>query len=222
MTSKNFRLSDLVKAAGGVTSLAYTKGARLNRVMTPDERLQRESSLRAAQIQLYEESLSSDKEFNKANADTLLQMKMDLGTTYPVAVNLEKAMASPGCPDDIVLREGDQVTIPQFSNTVKVSGEVSYPISMNYKKGERLSYYIKRAGGYGNRAKKNGVYAIYMNGAVQKINKAGTKSIEPGCEIVVPTKKQGKKMSSAEIVALTSGAASLSSVIIAIISLIKK
>lgn len=222
MTSKNFRLSDLVKAAGGVTSLAYTKGARLNRVMTPDERLQRESSLRAAQIQLYEESLSSDKEFNKANADTLLQMKMDLGTTYPVAVNLEKAMASPGCPEDIVLREGDQVTIPQFSNTVKVSGEVSYPISMNYKKGERLSYYIKRAGGYGNRAKKNGVYAIYMNGAVQKINKAGTKSIEPGCEIVVPTKKQGKKMSSAEIVALTSGAASLSSVIIAIISLIKK
>jgi protein involved in polysaccharide export with SLBB domain len=222
MTSKNFRLSDLVKAAGGVTSLAYTKGARLNRVMTPDERMQRESSLRAAQIQLYEESLSSDKEFNKAQADSLLQMKMDLGTTYPVAVNLEKAMASPGCPDDIVLREGDQVEIPQFSNTVKISGEVSYPISMNYKKGETLSYYIKRAGGYGNKAKKNGVYAIYMNGAVEKISRRSSKAIEPGCEIVVPTKKQGKKMTSGEIVALTSGAASISSVIIAVISLIRK
>ena len=222
MTSKNFRLSDLVKAAGGVTSLAYTKGARLNRVMTPDERMQRESSLRAAQIQLYEESLSSDKEFNKAQADSLLQMKMDLGTTYPVAVNLEKAMANPGCPDDIVLREGDQVEIPQFSNTVKISGEVSYPISMNYKKGETLSYYIKRAGGYGNKAKKDGVYAIYMNGAVEKISKRSSKAIEPGCEIVVPTKKQGKKMSSGEIVALTSGAASISSVIIAVISLIRK
>ena len=222
MTSKNFRLSDLVKAAGGVTSLAYTKGARLNRVMTPDERMQRESSLRAAQIQLYEESLSSDKEFNKAQADSLLQMKMDLGTTYPVAVNLEKAMANPGCPDDIVLREGDQVEIPQFSNTVKISGEVSYPISMNYKKGETLSYYIKRAGGYGNKAKKDGVYAIYMNGAVEKISKRSSKAIEPGCEIVVPTKKQGKKMTSGEIVALTSGAASISSVIIAVISLIRK
>ena len=222
MTSKNFRLSDLVKAAGGVTSLAYTKGARLNRVMTPDERMQRESSLRAAQIQLYEESLSSDKEFNKAQADSLLQMKMDLGTTYPVAVNLEKAMASPGCPDDIVLREGDQVEIPQFSNTVKISGEVSYPISMNYKKGETLSYYIKRAGGYGNKAKKDGVYAIYMNGAVEKISRRSSKAIEPGCEIVVPTKKQGKKMTSGEIVALTSGAASISSVIIAVISLIRK
>ena len=222
MTSKNFRLSDLVKAAGGVTSLAYTKGARLNRVMTPDERMQRESSLRAAQIQLYEESLSSDKEFNKAQADSLLQMKMDLGTTYPVAVNLEKAMANPGCPDDIVLREGDQVEIPQFSNTVKISGEVSYPISMNYKKGETLSYYIKRAGGYGNKAKKDGVYAIYMNGAVEKISRRSSKAIEPGCEIVVPTKKQGKKMTSGEIVALTSGAASISSVVIAVISLIRK
>ena len=222
MTSKNFRLSDLVKAAGGVTSLAYTKGARLNRVMTPDERMQRESSLRAAQIQLYEESLSSEKEFNKAQADTLLQMKMDLGSTYPVAVNLEKAMANPGCSEDIVLREGDQVEIPQFSNTVKVSGEVSYPISMNYKKGESLYYYIKRAGGYGNRAKKDGVYAIYMNGAVQKISKHSGKAIEPGCEIVVPSKKQGRKMSSGEIVAITSGAASISSVIVALISLIRK
>ncbi|MBO7067095.1 MAG: SLBB domain-containing protein [Bacteroidaceae bacterium] len=222
MTNQNFRLSDLVKAAGGVTSLAYTKGARLNRVMTPDERLQRESSLRAAQIQLYEEALSSEKEFNKAQADTLLQMKMDLGTTYPVAVNLEKAMENPGCTEDIVLREGDQVVIPQFSNTVKVSGEVSYPISMNYKKGENLNYYIKRAGGYGDRAKKKGVYAIYMNGAVQKINNGSGKDIEPGCEIVVPTKKQGRRMSTGEIVALTSGAASIASVAMALVSLLRK
>ncbi|MBQ3958314.1 MAG: SLBB domain-containing protein, partial [Bacteroidaceae bacterium] len=170
MTSKSYRLTDLVKAAGGITAIGYTKGARLNRVMTPDERLQRESSLRAAQIQLYEEAMQSDKDYNMAQADSLLQMKMDLGATYPVAVNLDKAMENPGGPEDIVLREGDQLVIPQFSNTVKVSGEVSYPISMNFKKGESLKYYIKRAGGYGNRAKKKGVYAIYMNGSVEKLN----------------------------------------------------
>lgn len=222
MTNKNFRLSDLVKAAGGVTSLAYTKGARLNRVMTPDERLQRESSLRAAQIQLYEEALSSDKNFNKAQADSLLQMKMDLGTTYPVAVNLEKAIENPGGAEDIVLREGDHVEIPQFSNTVKISGEVSYPISMNYKKGENLSYYIKRAGGYGSRAKKKGVYAIYMSGAVEKIGNRSSKAIEPGCEIVVPSKKNNRKMSTSEIVALTSGTASIASIAVALVSLLKK
>ncbi|MCF0196128.1 MAG: SLBB domain-containing protein [Bacteroidaceae bacterium] len=222
MTSKNFRLSDLVKIAGGVTGLAYTKGARLNRVMTADERLQRESSLRAAQIQLYEEALESDKTFDMKTADSLMQIKMDLGTTYPVAVNLEKAMANPGGDDDIVLREGDHLEVPQFSPTVKVSGEVGYPISMNYQSGQSLSYYIKGAGGYGNRAKKNGVYAIYMNGAVQKLSGSTSKKIEPGCEIVVPTKQKGNKMTTSEIMAVSSGGASLASVVVALISILKK
>ncbi len=222
MTNKSYRLSDLVKAAGGVTSLGYTKGARLNRVMTPDERLQRESSLRAAQIQMYEEVMQNgEKDYNIAQADSLLQLKLDLGSTYPVAVNLDKALATPGGEDDIVLREGDQLVIPQFSNTVKVSGEVSYPISLNYKKGESLKYYIKRAGGYGNRARKGGVYAIYMNGSVEKISRTSSKDIEPGCEIVVPTKMQGKRMTTSEIMAMASGGASLASVIVALMSIIR-
>lgn len=222
MTNKNYRLSDLVKAAGGVTSIAYTKGARLNRIMTEDEKLQRESSLRSAQIQLYEEAMQSDKNYDLEQADSLLQMKMDLGNTYPVAVNLEEALAKPGSAEDIVLREGDQLVIPQFSNTVKVSGEVSYPISMNYKEGKSLSYYIKRAGGYGNRAKKNGVYAIYMNGSVEKLGRKSSKALQPGCEIVVPTKKQSNKMSTGEIMAISSGGASLASVVVALISILKK
>jgi len=221
MTSKSYRLTDLVKAAGGITAIGYTKGARLNRVMTPDERLQRESSLRAAQIQLYEEAMQSDKDYNMAQADSLLQMKMDLGATYPVAVNLDKAMENPGGPEDIVLREGDQLVIPQFSNTVKVSGEVSYPISMNFKKGESLKYYIKRAGGYGNRAKKKGVYAIYMNGSVEKLNRHSGKAVQPGCEIVVPTKKQSNRMSTGEVMAIASGSASLASVVVALISILR-
>ena len=221
MTSKSYRLTDLVKAAGGITAIGYTKGARLNRVMTPDERLQRESSLRAAQIQLYEEAMQSDKDYNMAQADSLLQMKMDLGATYPVAVNLDKAMENPGGPEDIVLREGDQLVIPQFSNTVKVSGEVSYPISMNFKKGESLKYYIKRAGGYGNRAKKKGVYAIYMNGSVEKLNHHSGKAVQPGCEIVVPTKKQSNRMSTGEVMAIASGSASLASVVVALISILR-
>ncbi len=221
MTSKSYRLSDLIKAAGGVTSIAYAKGARLNRIMTPEERLQRESSLKAAQIALYEEAMQSEQDYNMEQADSLLQMKMELGTTYAVAVNLEKAMENPGGLEDIVLREGDQLVVPQYSNMIKVSGEVNHPISMNYKKGESLSYYIKRAGGYGNRAKKNGVYAIYMNGAVQKINKRSSKVIEPGTEIVVPTKAKSNKMTTGEIMAMASGGASLASVIVALISIIK-
>ena len=156
-----------------------------------------------------------------AQADSLLTLKMDLGYTYPVAVNLDKALENPGCQEDIVLREGDRLTVPQYSNTVKITGEVSYPISMNYKKGESLKYYIKRAGGYGNRAKKKGVYVINMNGSVEEINHRSTKAIQPGSEIVVPTKTQNKRMSTAEIMAITSGGASLASVIVALMSIIK-
>lgn len=221
MTSTNYRLSDLVKAAGGLTEIGYSKGARLNRVMTPDERLQRESALRAAQIAMYEEAMMDEKGYNMSQADSLLDMKMNLGSTYPVAVNLEKALAEPGGQYDLVLREGDHLVVPQYSSTVKVSGEVSYPISMNYKKGESLGYYIKRAGGYGNRAKRKGVYAIYMNGAVEKISKRSSKDIQPGTEIVVPTRQKSKRMTTGEVMAIASGGASLASVVVALISILK-
>lgn len=221
LTRQDYRLSDLVKAAGGLSSLAYAKGARLTRTLTEEERNQRESLLRSSQIQMYEEAMQAEKIYDIQQADSLLSLKMDLGYTYPVAVNLDKAMEQPGGPDDIVLRENDRLIIPQYSNTVKISGEVRYPISMGFRKGQSLSYYIKRAGGYGNRAKKKGVYVINMNGSVEQINRNSAKYIRPGCEIVVPTKEQSKRMSTGEIMAITSGGASLASVIVALMSIIK-
>lgn len=221
MSTKNYRLSDLVKAAGGLTNLAHARGARLTRQMTEEEKLQRENSLRAAQIQMYEEAMESEKTYNMAQADSLMSLKLDLGDTYPMSINLEEAIKNPGSSADIVMREGDLLVIPQFSNTVKVSGEVVYPVSMGYTKGKKLSYYIKRAGGYGNRAKKKGVYAIYMNGSAEKINRRSSKDIEPGCEIVVPTKKTNKRMTTGEVMAIASGGASLASVVVALISILK-
>ena len=222
MSTRNYRLSDLVRDAGGLSSLGYAKGARLTRLMTEEEKLQRENSLRAAQIQMYEEAMQSEKTYNMAQADSLMSLKLDMGETYPMSINLEAAMENPGGAADIVLREGDLLVIPQFSNTVKVSGEVVYPVSMSYVKGKKLSYYIKRAGGYGNRAKKSGAYAIYMNGSAEKINRRSSRDIEPGCEIVIPTKQQKSRMSTAEIAALSTGGASLASVVVALISLLKK
>lgn len=221
MTNKNYRLSDLVKQAGGLSSLAYAKGARLERKMTEEERLQRENALRASQIQMYEEAMQSDKNYNLTLADSLLTMKLELGSSYPVAVNLDEALANPGSNEDIVLREGDVLVVPQYSNTVKISGEVMYPISMNWEKGKKLSYYIKHAGGYGNRAKKGNVYAVYMNGSVEKIGKFKSSDIQPGCEIVVPTKSANHKMTTGEIMAIASGGASLASVVVALISILK-
>lgn len=221
MTSKNFRLSDLVNKAGGLSSLAYAKGARLERRMTEEERIQRETTLRTSQIALYEESMQSDKSFDLSRADTLLTMKLDVGNTYPVAINLDKALENVGGVDDVTLREGDRLVVPQYSSTVKISGEVMYPISMNYKEGESLNYYIKRAGGYGNRARKSRVYAIYMNGSVELISHHSSKAIQPGCEIVVPSKRQGTKMSTAEVMSIGTSATSIATMMITVANILK-
>ena len=95
-------------------------------------------------------------------------------------------------------------------------------MSINYQKGKGLSYYIKSAGGYTRKASKKQTYAIYMNGSTNKIGRRASKSeIQPGCEIVVPTKPKKEGMSTAEIAVIGTSAASLSTMIVAIINLLK-
>lgn len=220
-SSKNYRLSDLVKDAGGLSADAYARGARLERTMTEEERMQRETSMRSQQIALYESSLDGENAFDFSRADSLLNMKLDLGNTYPVAIDLEAAISAPGSEDDVILRQGDRLVVPQYSNTVKVSGEVMYPISMNFKKGKPLSYYIKHSGGYSSKARKNRVYAIYMNGSVQLINRRSSKDIQPGCEIVVPSKQNKNKMSTAEVMSMGTSATSIATMMITIANILK-
>ena len=221
MDNKDYRLSDLVEAAGGLSSLAYAKGARLQRTLTDEEKQQRETSMKNSQIQLYEESLRSERAYDMAKADSILNMRLDLGDTYPVAINLERAMQNPGGDDDVRLREGDELVVPQFSNTVKISGEVMYPISLNYEKGKSLKYYIKRAGGFADRAHKSHVYAIYMNGSVQQLGRRASKDIQPGCEIVVPTKPQRDKMTPQEMMTIGTSTASIATMIATLVNLLK-
>ena len=200
------RLSNVIAQAGGFTKWAYIKGARLERTITPDERRRMETV---------------QKMLNKQNTDndTIDVSQLDFGTTYYFAIDMEKAIANPGGDNDIVLREGDKIIIPQFTNSVKVNGDVMYPNTMTYQKGKGVNYYVKQAGGYGNRAKKSKTYIIYMNGAVAQVGR-GVK-IEPGCEIIVPTKPHGQKMTTTEVVALASGTASIATMIATIANLIK-
>ena len=221
ITSKNYRLSDLIKASGGLTDVAYAKGARLERRMTEEERQQNEASLRTSQIALYEEAMQGDKNFDLEKADTLLNMKLDLSTTSNVAIDLEKAMKNPGGDEDLALREGDKLVIPQYTSTVKITGDVMYPITMNYKDGESLNYYIKRAGGYGDNARKSRVYAIYMNGSVELLSHHSKDAVQPGCQIVVPSKKNKAKMTTAEYAAMGTSAASIATMMVTIANILK-
>ena len=222
MPTKDYRLSQLVKDAGGVTNMAYVKGASLYRKMTAEERKQREAAMKTAQIQMLEESMrDDDKELDVALLDSLMQLKLNLGEVYPVAINLEEAIENPGSLGDVVLREGDILNIPEYSSTISISGEVRYPVTVSYEKGKNVKYYIKHAGGYSNNAYKKGVYIIYMNGSVVNVSKSSSKVVEPGCEIVVPRRSMRNKLSPTEMATIGTSTASIATMIVAIINLLK-
>lgn len=204
---KNQKLSDVIKSAGGVNDRAYTKGARLERRFTPEERLRTETLLNMAKSDI------NDK-------DTINVKKIDIGDVYYVGIELDKALAEPGCDEDIVLREGDRLIVPQYISTVKVSGDVMYPNTVGYQKGKKAGYYIDQAGGWGNRAKKSHTFIIYMNGKVARV--AHNARPEPGCEIFVPSKAQRDPRSIAQTLSITSGVASLATVIATLANIIKK
>ncbi|MBR2301930.1 MAG: SLBB domain-containing protein [Bacteroidaceae bacterium] len=219
MVSKNYRLSDLVESAGGLSITAHPKGAYLYRKLTEDELEQREILQVNSQIQLYEERLKSGNA-NIAVLDSLNKLKLNLGEYYPVAINLEEALNNPDGSDNLILRDGDIVSVPEYSSTVKISGEVRHPISITWEKGKKLSYYIKHAGGYSDAAKKSGVYAVYMNGSVEKISKTSSKSIEPGCEIIVP-RKNDRRWTPAEIMSVSTSSISIVSMLVTLINVLK-
>ena len=209
LTKKNQRLSELVQSAGGLTPQAYVKGARLQRQMTDEEKLRLETNIEIA-VQMAE---------NKKDSVAIRRQMMSQ-TDYPVGIELEKALQNPGSDADLVLRAGDILTIPQFSNTVKVSGEVMYANTIGYKKGKTLRYYVNQAGGYSNKSNRSKAYIVYMNGTTTKANSWGSRLVQPGCEIVVPEKPEREGMKTAEILSLGSTAASLATVVLALVNLL--
>lgn len=199
LLKKNERLSDLVSKAGGVTPDAYVKGARLIRKLSDEERRRQNDAIRMAQ--------------NGEGKDSVSIQKLNLSETYTVGIDLEKALANPKSDFDLVLREGDVLYIPEYINTVKISGSVMYPNTVVYQRGKNLKFYINQAGGYGNMAKKKKVYVVYMNGTVSRLKARNSNAIEPGCEIIVPSKAEKKHMAMAEILGISSTTATIAAMV---------
>ena len=205
LTSSTQRLSEIIKQAGGLTKQAYPKGAKLLRQMTPEEREQMETMLRTAQRNSGNDSIDVKK---------LLTM-----TTFPVAIELDKALANPGGEDDIILRAGDRIVVPRYTSTVTINGEVLYPNTVRYKAGEKAGYYLDLAGGISSTGKRSKTIIIYMNGMVAKADRKHRPA--PGCQIVVPTKRRGQGLRLPEIMSLGSSMASMATMLITINNLLQ-
>ena len=145
---------------------------------------------------------------------------MELGTTYPLAIDLDGALKNPGSDKDVILREGDVISVPEYNSSVKVSGDVFFPNTVFYESGKGYKYYVAQAGGFGHRAKKKRTFIVYQSGQIGLIRKGARP--EPGCEIVVPSKKKKNPMNMASLVGALSGTASLASMAAAIVIAAKR
>lgn len=212
LSKKNTRLSDIIKAAGGINDRGYAAGATLVRQINESERKRLEAAKKMA-LEQYEtvaaeEAARTGQKIDMTNSERI--KKFQIEDSYSVGIELDKALAKPGSDADIVLREGDRIVVPQYTGTVKINGEVMYPNTVGYVNGKKASYYIDQAGGYSNKAKKRQSYIIYMNGTVAKLSHSAKPM--PGCEIVVPAKAT-TKMSIAETMAIGTSVASIGTMI---------
>ena len=206
METKNQRLSDVIKSAGGVIPGSYVRGARLVRKMTDDEKARMQAVLQMArQSADGKDSISIDK---IAQADT-----------YTVGIHLDEALANPGSTQDIELMDGDRLIVPRFNHTVRISGDVNAPNTVAFNEGQGYKYYVKQAGGFGNRAKKGNTYIVYQNGTMAVAKDGG--KIEPGCEIVVPSKVPRDANAVSRWLGIGTSVASLATMFATIANLVK-
>ncbi|MBO4723816.1 MAG: SLBB domain-containing protein [Bacteroidaceae bacterium] len=200
------RLSDVFERAGGFTEEAYVKGSKLVRVLTPEE----QENQRIA----YEAALK-----NLGKGDSIDYSF--LTDRYNVGIDLEKALKNPGSAADLVLRDGDIISVPQMNNVVRISGGVYVPTATSYDDKYKWKDYVSAAGGFTKQARKRKIYAIYMNGKIA--TRGRNFKMEPGMELVVPEKRieEDRRMTAAEIAAIASTTSSVATLIVALTSILK-
>lgn len=204
MTKRTYRLSDLVANAGGVNQWAYVKGARLSRQM---------DAVEAARLESTMDVMDSAK-------DSIDVSTIDMDKVYYVGIDLEAAIANPGGAADLVLRKGDVLEVPQLNNTVRISGNVLYPNTVTYSPNMTVNDFVSQAGGYGFRSKKSKAYVVYMNGTVARAKRFSKDAVQPGCEIIVP-KKREKQGGLQEVLSVATTATSLATMMATITNLVK-
>ena len=207
LEQKNQRLSDVVKAAGGVIPGAYVRGARLIRNMNEDELARRDELIKMAK----QSAAASAK-------DSLSLEQLATETTYLVGIHLDEALANPGCDEDVELQDGDRLVIPRYNRTVKISGDVQKSNTVAFKDKKSYKYYIDQAGGFGKRARKSHAYILYQNGTIAKASKG---KIEPGCEIVVPTKGPKDPLQINQWLGIGTSMASMATMFVSIANMLK-
>jgi protein involved in polysaccharide export with SLBB domain len=214
LSTREDKVSDIIKRAGGLTPQADNRGATITRINTS----------------IYKDDAVNRIQKIKKGTDTSTnQLIEDLSSpTVKIGLQLDEILNNKGnALENITLLEGDIITVPKQRNVVKVNGEVMFPTEVVFKQGADIDYYIDKAGGFTENAKKGKLYVLNANGSAAKTKRflffRNFPDVTPGAEILVPKieVKERKGLSAAEWLAVASGLASLASVAVAIINVRK-
>jgi protein involved in polysaccharide export with SLBB domain len=204
ITRKSERISDLINRAGGLTDAAYVPGATLVR------------QVRSTQIEKIDDYTFID------NPDQRNFREIVEARDQTIGINLERIMNNPYGADDLIILEGDILSIPQELQTVRLNGALLYPVTTRYQRNKGLRGYVSQAGGFASNAQKKNVYVIYANGSVDKTRNyllfMSYPAVEPGAEIIVPQKPPRRIRSAQEAMAITSSVTSLLLIIVTLMN----
>ncbi len=207
LTRNNEKISDLIIRSGGLTGNAFADGAILFRTRKPTSFDQYVKKKKIASFEKQSNDTLGKEDLQKSGVEDSISI---------VGINLKKIMENPGSKYDLVLEENDVIRIPRLLQTVTVSGEVLYPVGIQYEKGKSFNDYVDGAGGYTQKGLNRKAFVVYANGSAASTRKIlfvfnKHPKIKPGSEIIVPAKDDRKKLSTVEVASIV---ASLSTLIL--------
>lgn len=204
------RISDMVERFGGFRSAADSNFITLRRVANLGISVEEKQRLFERLLNVDSDSLNSDS-----------KLKNEIYRNYDlISINVKKAVTEPASTANIMLEDGDVITVERASNLIKVSGEVYYPTVIPFEEGKSLKYYINRSGSFTDNARKKGAMVIYPDGRAKSVGKffflKSYPSITPRSEIFVPAKSRSNRgrLSTGEWVAISSIFATLGTLVI--------
>jgi protein involved in polysaccharide export with SLBB domain len=145
------------------------------------------------------------------NGATLQRFTEELGSEQ-VAIDLSQIINFPGSEADLFLNNGDRVSVPEFMQTVKITGSIQNPFSITFETGKSAKYYIDRSGGFNSDAHKKKTYVRYANGTTAVTKSFIVKTypkVQPGSQIIVPQKPEKNAGDTGKWLAIASTLASI-------------
>lgn len=134
-----------------------------------------------------------------------------------IGIDLVKILKNPGTGDDLILRDGDLISVPKKLETVQVQGEVLYPNTVRFSEGNGFKKYISAAGGFSTKAKVGKAYIVYANGSAKRTRSflffRSYPKVKPGADIIVPKREPKRKLSAQEVLGITSSLATMALII---------